>query len=315
MEKVFALPIFRVSLKVPQKEKDWAIAFLRHIERNSILLFLIPADSKDHKKEFEILHKELEEYNPDMLQKDFVIAVSKSDMLDEELKAAIEKELPKIFRIFLFLLQNKYYCAFAGSADFPFSVFDTAGKILSGENTIARFDIRGNWYNSKTKTLQANGYNNSGWTAFKIDADGLPVSNEVFIAGLHQPNAQSVGAFSDKLQKVYFLNSNSIDQYNLNGDLEKQTPLYLKATPNSVMIEMPWYYNNALIYTGITKGEIGLLNNHAQTIELYNVATGKFAAAWQLPAGIPDNKIFNFAYANGIVWLFDKESRTWYGYQ
>jgi GTP-binding protein len=69
--------------------------FLRHIERNSVLLFLIPADSKDHKKEFEILHKELEEYNPEMLQKDFVIAVSKSDMLDEELKTAIEKELPK----------------------------------------------------------------------------------------------------------------------------------------------------------------------------------------------------------------------------
>ena len=60
-----------------------------------ILLFLIPADSKDHKQEFEILLNELEEYNADMLQKDFVIAISKSDMLDEELKAAIKKELPK----------------------------------------------------------------------------------------------------------------------------------------------------------------------------------------------------------------------------
>lgn len=69
--------------------------FLRHIERNSILLFLIPADSKDHKKEFEILRNELEQYNPEMLQKDFVIAVSKSDMLDDELKDAITKELPK----------------------------------------------------------------------------------------------------------------------------------------------------------------------------------------------------------------------------
>ena len=69
--------------------------FLRHIERNSILLFLIPADSQDHKKEFEILRSELEQYNPDMLQKDFVIAISKSDMLDDELKEAIEKELPK----------------------------------------------------------------------------------------------------------------------------------------------------------------------------------------------------------------------------
>jgi GTP-binding protein len=69
--------------------------FLRHIERNSILLFLIPSDSKDHGAEFEILRNELEQYNPEMLQKDFVIAISKSDMLDEELIEAIAKELPK----------------------------------------------------------------------------------------------------------------------------------------------------------------------------------------------------------------------------
>lgn len=68
--------------------------FLRHIERNSALLFLIPADSKDHRKEFEILLNELEEYNPELLEKDIVIAISKSDMLDDELKAAISKELP-----------------------------------------------------------------------------------------------------------------------------------------------------------------------------------------------------------------------------
>lgn len=69
--------------------------FLRHIERNAVLLFLIPADSADHKKEFEILRNELEQYNPEMLQKDFIIAISKSDMLDDELKEAISKELPK----------------------------------------------------------------------------------------------------------------------------------------------------------------------------------------------------------------------------
>lgn len=68
--------------------------FLRHIERNSILLFLIPADSTDHKKEFEILVSELEQYNPELLHKQFVIAISKSDMLDEELMSAIKKELP-----------------------------------------------------------------------------------------------------------------------------------------------------------------------------------------------------------------------------
>ena len=68
--------------------------FLRHIERNSVLLFLIPADSDDHKKEFEILVNELEKYNPELLHKQFIIAISKSDMLDDELKKEIEKNLP-----------------------------------------------------------------------------------------------------------------------------------------------------------------------------------------------------------------------------
>ncbi len=69
--------------------------FLRHIERNSILLFLIPADSKNHRQEFEILRNELEEYNPELLHKQAIIAISKSDMLDEELTEAIKKELPE----------------------------------------------------------------------------------------------------------------------------------------------------------------------------------------------------------------------------
>jgi GTP-binding protein len=69
--------------------------FLRHIERNPVLLFLIPADSNDHRKEYEILVSELEKYNPELLHKQFIIAVSKADMLDDELKRAIEKELPQ----------------------------------------------------------------------------------------------------------------------------------------------------------------------------------------------------------------------------
>ena len=76
--------------------------FLRHIERNPVLLFLIPADCKDHKKEFEILMNELRKYNPELLHKQIIIAISKSDMLDDELKKAIEKELPrKIPHIFI----------------------------------------------------------------------------------------------------------------------------------------------------------------------------------------------------------------------
>jgi len=69
--------------------------FLRHIERNPVLLMVLPADSNDIRAEYEILRNELEQYNPDLLDKKFVIAISKSDMLDDELKADIQKELPK----------------------------------------------------------------------------------------------------------------------------------------------------------------------------------------------------------------------------
>src|ERR1700748_2732148 len=68
--------------------------FLRHIERNPILLFMIPADSKDHAAEFHILVGELEKYNPELLHKRFIIAISKRDMLEEELIDEIRKELP-----------------------------------------------------------------------------------------------------------------------------------------------------------------------------------------------------------------------------
>lgn len=69
--------------------------FLRHIERNSILLFLVPADSDNIKKEYEILLRELEHYNPEMLFKERVLAISKADMLDEELMLEMKLELPE----------------------------------------------------------------------------------------------------------------------------------------------------------------------------------------------------------------------------
>jgi GTP-binding protein len=69
--------------------------FLRHIERNPVLLFMIPADSDDHAKEFNVLLQELEDYNEELLDKQMIIAVSKSDMLDDELKQEIERQLPK----------------------------------------------------------------------------------------------------------------------------------------------------------------------------------------------------------------------------
>ena len=74
--------------------KGLGLRFLRHIERNSILLFLVPADADDISKEYEILVNELEKYNPELLDKNRLLAISKSDLLDDELKEEIKVTLP-----------------------------------------------------------------------------------------------------------------------------------------------------------------------------------------------------------------------------
>lgn len=75
--------------------KGLGLRFLRHIERNAVLLFLVPADADDIAREYEILLKELREFNPDLEIKNRVLAISKSDMLDDELREEIEKTLPQ----------------------------------------------------------------------------------------------------------------------------------------------------------------------------------------------------------------------------
>lgn len=81
--------------------KGLGLRFLRHIERNAVLLFLIPADSDDIVKEYDVLLNELQLYNPELLDKPRLLAISKCDMLDDELKAEIAKNLPPIATVFI----------------------------------------------------------------------------------------------------------------------------------------------------------------------------------------------------------------------
>jgi GTP-binding protein len=80
--------------------KGLGLRFLRHIERNSMLLFMVPADSKDHLKEYKILLNELEKYNPELLDKQRFLGISKSDMLDDELMKEISAELKGVPHLF-----------------------------------------------------------------------------------------------------------------------------------------------------------------------------------------------------------------------
>ena len=81
--------------------KGLGLRFLKHIERNSALLFLIPADCDNIKKEYDILLNELKQYNPELLDKERILAISKSDLLDEELMDDVKKNLPDVNSVFI----------------------------------------------------------------------------------------------------------------------------------------------------------------------------------------------------------------------
>jgi GTP-binding protein len=81
--------------------KGLGLRFLRHIERNSILLFMIPADSDNIQKEYDVLLNELRQYNPELLNKERVLAITKSDMLDDEMKEQMKVDIPAIPYLFI----------------------------------------------------------------------------------------------------------------------------------------------------------------------------------------------------------------------
>ena len=86
--------------------KGLGLRFLRHIERNSMLLFMVPADADDIAEQYEILLNELKKYNPELLDKNRILAITKSDMLDDELMEEIEKGLPDLTYVFISSVAN-----------------------------------------------------------------------------------------------------------------------------------------------------------------------------------------------------------------
>ena len=88
-------------IKGASEGKGLGLRFLRHIERNSVLLFLVPADSKDINDEYKILLTELEKYNPELLDKQRILAITKSDLLDEELMEEVKADLPFVSSVFI----------------------------------------------------------------------------------------------------------------------------------------------------------------------------------------------------------------------
>ena len=105
-DKSFVMADIPGIIEGASEGKGLGLRFLRHIERNAILLFMVPADSDDITKEYEILLRELQQYNPELLDKQRVLAITKCDMLDEELIAEIRPTLPDVPAVFISSVAN-----------------------------------------------------------------------------------------------------------------------------------------------------------------------------------------------------------------
>ncbi|MDR0659611.1 MAG: GTPase ObgE [Prevotellaceae bacterium] len=106
-DKSFVMADIPGIIEGAHEGRGLGLRFLRHIERNSMLLFMIPADSQDIANEYKILLNELKQYNPELLDKKRALAITKSDLLDDELEKEIKQYLPDIPYVFISSITNK----------------------------------------------------------------------------------------------------------------------------------------------------------------------------------------------------------------
>jgi hypothetical protein len=221
-------------------------------------------------------------------------------------------------------VQKKYYAVMAGNMAYPIAAFDATGKRVSGQNDEAMIDVRGLWYNPTSKRIEGNAYGENGWFYYKLNSLGMIESHEVLFEGQNQPTEQCVGAYNPTDKKIMFLNGSQVYYYDISNATAGGDALILHwgrvAKDGESEDEEPTepsenHNSSTIVFTGVAGAEIGALNTDIKQIELYNKKDGFMTQILKLPDTATTEGMFNFAFANGIYWLFDMETRIWTGYK
>ncbi len=218
-------------------------------------------------------------------------------------------------------VQKKYYAVFAGNGEYPVAVFDAKGKRLSADTQNAMIDTRGLWYDPAKKLIFGNAYKDYGWFSYNLDAKGIPVDYKEENEGMNQPGPQSVAAYNPVDKQVLFLFGNQVFFYNNDADALDSTIIHWgqKKTDGADEDEeadaSKNYNYTTLVYTGGKGQEIGVLNVVDKQVELYDIKSGFQHKVLSLPSDATTETNFNFAYTNGLYWLFDMKERKWVGYK
>lgn len=219
-------------------------------------------------------------------------------------------------------ITKKYYAAFCGNTGFPMAVFTPAGKRVSNDSLTTMEDIRGIWFNPSINRIMANGYGEIGWISYELNNAGIPTSNYYKFTGMNQPNEQSVGSYYGLLKSVAFRDGNQVVLYqssNESAEVKESVQIHWgrkkSQGPGEEDGDVSENYNSNVVVTNIKNGEFGFLNTASKQFELYGYKEGYLQSTLKLPDTTPVESMFNFAYSNGIYWLFDIANRKWIGYK
>lgn len=201
-----------------------------------------------------------------------------------------------------------YYVVIAGNKSFPMEVFNSKGDNVFKTN--AGSDMRGIWWNKKTKSIEGNCYGDGGIVSMKLDENAHPsLGNTTIFDGNHQPDGNSCGAFDGK-KNIYYFDGAGIHVYSRKtGELVSQINLQIS---NEQQENLNY---TSVIYTGKKKMEIGLLDFVNKKVYLFNKKDGNLTATINLPSSAKTHESFRFGYANNYVFIYGTDDRTWVGYR
>jgi hypothetical protein len=213
-----------------------------------------------------------------------------------------------------------YYAVQTGNKDFPMVIFDESSDILSSPDETTRIDIRGLWYNPKTKEISGNGYAQFGWFTYELDKKGFPERLNNFKTGRYQPDDHSAGVLNTDDNEVLFLNGLNIACYTTDG-VDKRKNILIRIGQKEQgdgsamnLTDFEANYNfRSIIYTGYKDAEIGFLNITKKQVELYSIKTSYMTRVVKLAIDFKPESFFNFSFSNDTYWVFDKTNRRWNG--
>jgi hypothetical protein len=218
--------------------------------------------------------------------------------------------------------EKLYYAAQTGNKDFPLVIFDEGGDIVSSPDQTTLMDIRGLWYNPKTKNIGGNGYKDNGWFTYELNKNGTVGSINNFKQGRWQPDDHSPGVLNTDDNEVLFLVGMNLECYNTDGTAKNKT-LRMNVGQKSAddgsrmtIADFEANYNfRSIIYTGYEGAEIGFLNVTKKQVELYNINTGYMTRIVKVNLSFKPETYFNFSFSNNTYWFFNKTKRYWNGFR